>query len=495
MLDCFLRDNIGARVKERKFVKYQADAGQTIHTRAKTDTETDTEIRAEAAMAKQSERQPKRLSDRFIKNVKEPGVYSDGRGAHGLQLRVRKNASGGVNKYFQQRLTLHGKEINVGIGSYSLVTLAQAREEGRENAKKARAGIDPRRKNRYKNEKVPTFAEAAEIVIVKRAEEWKKGSSTEVGWRGILRRHAFPKIGDMRVDAITEDHIIEILAPLRLSRRPTANSLLRYTKIIFAWCMMKHYRSDNPVNDTVREHGPRKKHKTKHLPSVPYYDVRAALRAIRGYGGGDTTKLAMEFQIQTVARHGSIRSACWGEIDWKNKVWVIPAEQMKMEEVHRIPLSRGAIAVLNEVRLLRTSELGLIFPSRNGDWIISAQTLPTMCRELTLSGVPHGFRASFATWCGEKGVPQELAEAALAHTPDAIIQAYTHTDYLDRRRPLMDAWWDYIEGKLPPGWKWIGGDSRLLAALLETQRLLAESQAQIAVMVAEIAALKAAQEV
>ena len=494
MLDCFLRDNIGVRVEERKFVKYQADTGKTVHTRAKTDTETDTETRAEAAMAKQSQ-QPKRLSDRFIKNVKEPGVYSDGRGAHGLQLRVTESAAGGVNKYFQQRLTLHGKEINVGIGSYSLVTLAQAREEAPENAKKVRAGIDPRGVNRSKSENVPTFAEAAELVISERVTEWKKGSSTEKTWRGIFRREAFPKIGHLPVDVITERHIIDMIGPVWQSKRRTAISLFGNTKQVMAWCRREDYRTDNPVNDAVKEHLSRSKHKVKHLASVPYYEVGAALRAIRGYGGADTTKLAMEFQIQTAARHGSIRSACWGEIDWKNKVWIIPAEQMKMEEVHRIPLSGGAIAVLNEARLLRTSDSDLIFPSRKGGGIINETTLLGMCKALNLSGVPHGFRASFATWCGEKGVPQELAEAALAHTPDAIVQAYTRTDYLDRRKPLMQFWSDYIEGKLAADWEWSGGDSRLLAALLETQRLLVESQAQIAAMVAEIAALKAAREV
>ena len=123
-----------------------------------------------------------------------------------------------------------------------------------------------------------------------------------------------------------------------------------------------------------------------------------------------------------------------------------------MGNPHQVPLSSGAVAVLEKARQLNTRESDLIFPSRNGGGIITESTLGSMCQTLGLDGVPHGFRATFATWCAEMGVPQELTEAALAHTPNAIVQAYTHTDYLERRRPIMQMWSDYIEGKLPDGW-------------------------------------------
>ena len=78
------------------------------------------------------------------------------------------------------------------------------------------------------------------------------------------------------------------------------------------------------------------------------------------------------------------------------------------------------------------------------------------------------------------GVPQELAEAALAHTPDKMLRAYTHTDYLERRKRLMDAWWDYIAGVLPDDWTWREGEAAAMhEANLESQRLLAESQKTI----------------
>ena len=405
-------------------------------------------------MAKESKTaRPARLSARFIDTVKTPGVYGDGRGGHGLQLLVEEAVAGGFNKRFVQRLTLHSKRIQMGLGSYPVVTLAEARDAALDNAKLVHAGLDPRAVKKLKNKKVPLFAEAAEIVITERARGWMDGSSTEKTWRSTLRRHALPKIGHMPVDEITHNDIVEMLDPLWYTMRPTANSLFRYTKDIMAWCRRKGYRDDNPVNETVRESAPKNKHRTEHFAFVPYDEVGAALQSIRESRSALATRLAMEFAIFTACRHGSVRKAKWGEIDWDNCLWTIPAEHMKMGRAHRVPLSSGAMAVLKKACELHSGESDLIFPSRNGSGIISQATLSIMCKTLNLPGVPHGFRGSFATWCAEVSVPQELAEATLAHMPDMILQAYTHTDYLRRRVPLMQLWSDYIEGKLPEGWE------------------------------------------
>lgn len=193
----------------------------------------------------------------------------------------------------------------------------------------------------------------------------------------------------------------------------------------------------------------------------------------------------MDFIIYTACRGIEARKAKWSEVDWESRVWTIPESQMKMGREHRVPLSAGAIRVLEAAFERREEGCDRVFPGTGGCNLMPHESLRVVCRILGLNGTTHGFRASFATWCAEKGVPQELAEAALAHVPDAVIQAYTRTDYLERRRPLMDAWSDYIDGKLPADWEWSGGDRLLLEALLELQRLLVEARAEIAALKAE----------
>ena len=58
----------------------------------------------------------------------------------------------------------------------------------------------------------------------------------------------------------------------------------------------------------------------------------------------------LRFIILTATRSGEARLATWDEIDLNNKVWIIPADRMKMEEEHRIPLSDAAVAILQAVR-------------------------------------------------------------------------------------------------------------------------------------------------
>ena len=292
----------------------------------------------------------------------------------------------------------------------------------------------------------------------------------------------------MRVDEITEDHVIDMLKPLWNSNKiRTAKYLRSHTKIIMSWCRRNYRELEivNPVTEFVSEHAP--KGIVKHHPFVPYYEVASALKKIRECGWAATTRLAQEFQIFTACRHGSIRKARWSEIDWENKIWISPDEHMKADRTHRVPLSTGAMAVLEKALPFKKGDSDLIFPSlspQSATGIISDTALANMCQDLGLPGTPHGFRGSFGTWCAEMSVDSDLRKAALAHALDEVDDAYIHSDFLERRKPLMQAWSDYIEGKLPDNWRWREGDDELT-------ELLREAQAEIRDLRAELAALKA----
>ena len=79
----------------------------------------------------------------------------------------------------------------------------------------------------------------------------------------------------------------------------------------------------------------------------------------------------------------------------------------------------------------------------------------------------------------------------LAHTPDSIVKVYTRTDYPEQRTRLMQAWSDYIEGKLDNSWRWHEGNAGLINVLTDTQRLLAEAHDELAKLRAELEALQA----
>ena len=432
------------------------------------------------------------LTKRDIKSIKEPCVYKDLFGGLRLQLDVTRLSSGELRKRFRQRVTLKGDDVYVSIGLYPVVSLKEAHDQALENLRLAHNGTDPRHPDK-KEQKAPTFDEATEKVIAVRRKSWRN-SSTEKSWRNQLKKHASPRIGRKRVDDITEDDVINVLQPLLDSNKlTTAKNLLTYIRQIMYWYEDEHKDDKfvNPVTERVRRRVKRQKgHETKPIRSVPYQQVGKALQAIRGDTGEPQTKLAQETQVLSAMRHKSIREARWDEIDWENNIWTSPAEHMKNGKPHRVPLSTGMMEVLEKARLLKREDSDLIFPGRNGDIMVN-DTLPKMCRRLNLPGTPHGFRSSFATWGADKGVPQEVAEAALSHTPDAIMKAYTRTDYLERRRPVMQAWSDHIDDKLDDTWRFQEGDAQLINLLSETQRLLTETHDELAKLRAELEALKA----
>ncbi len=59
--------------------------------------------------------------------------------------------------------------------------------------------------------------------------------------------------------------------------------------------------------------------------------------------------------------------------------------------------------------------------------------------------VSHGLRSLASTTLNEQGFDRDLIESALAHVDDNQVRsAYNRTDYLERRRPMMNWWSEHI---------------------------------------------------
>ena len=202
------------------------------------------------------------------------------------------------------------------------------------------------------------------------------------------------------------------------------------------------HRNDNPAADALTSALPKGSQVQRHQRALPYDQVAQALATVRASKAHATTKLAFEFLVLTAARSGEVRLMVWDEVDFDAALWIVPPERMKAYREHRVPLSLGAVRVLRAAAELREGDL--VFPSATGRPMSDA-TLSKLVRELGIEAVPHGFRSSFRNWCGDRGQPREVAEAALAHTiRNKAEAAYARTDLLDRRRRLMEAWCAYL---------------------------------------------------
>ena len=389
---------------------------------------------------------PNRLSAAFVRNANVPGRYGDGRGGHGLSLLVKPRSTGGSSKSWSQRLLIASKPVNIGLGAYPIVTLAEAREQALQNRRVVAQGGDPRAKPRS----MPSFAVAVESVIAIHAKSWKQGGKSEDQWRSSLNTYVFPELGDRPVNQIQPRDVMRVLLPIWSTKPETARRVRQRIGAVMKWAVAQGYRTDNPAGDVLGAALPSNSAAQEHFRALPHAEVGKALETVRGSRAHKGTALCFELLTLCAVRSGEARYARWDEIDFENTTWTIPADRMKAKRIHRVPLPEQALRVLEQARFL-VDRSGLIFPSPTGR-VLSNSTLSKLFRELNLGCVPHGMRSSFRDYCAElSDAPREVCELALAHVnSDRVEAAYRRSDLFERRRELMQAWADYV---MPDGFR------------------------------------------
>ena len=387
-----------------------------------------------------------KLSATRVKALKDPGRHSDGGGLH---LFISK--TGG--KSWVLRITVDGRRRDIGLGGYPAVSLAQARNRASANREAIGDGRDPAADKR--RTAAPTFSDAAHAVHDVNKPRWRNGSHA-LAWIQTLERHAFPKIGDKRIDAIGRADVLTVLTPIWSTRPETARRVRQRMRTIFRWAMANELIEANPAGEAIDGALPSMPKVKAHLRALPYREVESALQTVDASQASLAAKRCLRFLVFTAARSGEARGAAWDEIDLDGATWTIPASRMKAGAEHRAPLSKQALDVLKLARQLDDGS-GLCFPSplRPGR-VLSDMTLTKTLRSAGLAAraTVHGFRTSFRTWTMERtDTPWEVGEAALAHQlGGSVEQAYARSDLFDRRRMLMQKWADYLSRGIRKRW-------------------------------------------
>ena len=146
------------------------------------------------------------------------------------------------------------------------------------------------------------------------------------------------------------------------------------------------------------------------------------------------------------------RGAIWDEIDLEAGEWVIPAARMKMNRDHIVPLSLQAVAILEDLRQHTDTGPGsIVFPGiRSRHRPISENTRNGALRRLEYTSeqmTTHGFRTMASTRLNELGFDPDVIEAQLAHVDrNAVRRIYNRAEYQQKRRDMMQAWADYLDG-------------------------------------------------
>ncbi|WP_039017400.1 tyrosine-type recombinase/integrase [Halocynthiibacter namhaensis] len=380
-------------------------------------------------------RAEKSLSAAFVRTVKTPGKYTDG---HGLFLKVDTSGA----RRWVQRIVIRGKRTEIGMGSASLVSLAEAREQALENRKLARAGGDPLQAKR-ESKALLTFEEAARKVHKIHEPTWRNAKHA-AQFLSTLETYTFPRMGNLKVSEVSTADVLAVLQPIWLEKPETARRVRQRIGTVMKWAIANGWRENNPA-DAIAQALPKQGNTQQHRKSLSYDKVPEFLNVLKTSNAGMATKLALELVILTASRSGEVRLAEWSEIDLVKAVWTRPARRMKSKKEHRIPLSPRAIELLSQAASLGSGE-GLVFPGTVNGKPLSDMTLSKLTKSLGYDVDVHGFRTSFKTWTQERtNTARDVSEAALAHSvKDKAEAAYARSDFFDKRRKLMNSWEGHI---------------------------------------------------
>lgn len=345
------------------------------------------------------------------------------------------------------------KRRNAGLGSYPEISIAEAAKLAQTMREQLSAGDDPLELKKAETTKIviPTFEEAARKVHTELLPGWRNKKHARQ-WISTLEQHVFPAMGTVPLDAITPANIADVLRPSWMTIPETSGRVKQRIHKVMQWAWAHGFCSANPV-DVVDHLLPQQVSasiRTEHQPAMPWKVIPLYI-ASRVYTEDryNVTRGLLLFVILTACRSGEARAMEWCEIDFKRKIWTIPPGRMKGGVRHRVPLSTQALELLEQMRGLHEI---LVFPSPRKQTVLSDMVLTSFLRKTKAISdtqgrfaVAHGFRSSFRDWCSEQRYPHDLAERALAHTiRNKSEAAYHRTDLLNERRPMMQAWADYV---------------------------------------------------
>jgi integrase len=363
-----------------------------------------------------------------------PSLYMQIRAAQGTRSWLFRYSRAGENQW-------------MGLGAVADKSLTEARDEAAVLRVQVRKGGDPMAEREQvaiaakPRTKAPTFADCADKYIEAHRAGWKNEKHIEQ-WESTLRTYAGPVIGKKPVDQIVVEDVLKILKPIWSTKPETASRLRGRIEKVLGWATAMKFRTgDNPAawNGALSHLLPAisKVQRIEHHKAVPYAEVPALMKQL--ISNDSISAKALVFTILTGARTGETIGATWNEIDLDNKLWTIPAERMKAGREHRVPLSQRAVDLLKKL----PRDTKHVFPNPRTGRALSNLAMLMLLRGLREDGATvHGFRSSFSTWAREQtDYPREIVEACLAHASgDAVELAYLRTDFLDKRRELMEAW-------------------------------------------------------
>jgi len=398
---------------------------------------------------KRSEIKRRPLADTVLASLEpEATEYREAYGIDRLYFTV--NPSG--RKRWDMRYKKPGSEkwSWIGLGSYPDVSAKKARVEAGKVIALLEGGIDPvsqRQADRAAKQEASanSFRSSAESWYEKKVIDGR-AEKTLTGIRICLTNDILPAIGDKVITEVTRADCAAIQSKIeKRGAHNTAEKARTWLNQIFGWAIA-HGRTENNPASNLRDIATRAP-KEKQYPHLLESDLPEFLASLRQSPSRPTALTAAWMVVRTASRPGMVRFAEWIQFDLEAKLWAVPADIMKMNRDHLVPLPDQVVEDLISLRRL-TGRGRYVFPSAGSKCpVISDATINKAFALVGYKGkmTGHGSRHTCKTLLSEHGWPDAWSEMQLAHKKVGLREVYDKAAYLEQRRVMMQWYCDYLD--------------------------------------------------
>jgi integrase len=393
------------------------------------------------------------LTDRKVNSLKRNTELEDKLGHYdtwdtvlpGLGVRVSK--TGRRTFVLMARYPGSKNPTRRALGTYGELTLEQARAKARKWLALIEQGKDPqiedeRLRASEQRKLASTFAAVAEDFIRDKLSAERRGRDAERD----IRREFLPALGGRPIADITPFDIVRIVKAVKDRGTPyQAHNLLGTARRLFSWAIDQHaYGLETSPCDRLK---PKSIIGAKVARSRVLDDseIRALWRATETipYPYGPLFRVL----ALTGQRKSEVAEARWSEFDLGRKLWGIPAERMKADAPHVVPLSNEVIEILKT--LPRFERGDYLFSTTSGSSPVNsfgkgkARLDKAMAAALGREVAPfviHDIRRTMRTGLSALPVPDLVRELVIAHTKPGLHKVYDQHAYLDEKRHALELW-------------------------------------------------------
>ncbi|MGL4767962.1 MAG: tyrosine-type recombinase/integrase [Formosimonas sp.] len=377
------------------------------------------------------------------------------------------------NWVWHYRYRFEGKENVLSFGHYPATTLAEARAQRDEVKRLQKEGKDPAA---YRDAQRAAVQESKAAALVEPEDSfravallwhsnWSKGKGIDAAHAtATLRRlenDVFPALGMQSVQSIELKHLTPVLKAIEQRAPSLAEKAWIACGQVFRYACAHGIMSNNPCANIRRGDLLMVAPQVENQKRVNPEEIPALMRAIDSYESV-LVRLALQLMALVFVRHSELIGARWCDFDFEHNLWTIPIKSRDehgnsgygMKKVrgaqapHVVPLSRQALAVLEQLRAINGGRVHL-FPSVKGEGKV--MSMGTMNKALELMGFKgrhtvHGFKGMASTALSEMGYPREHIELQLAHMErNKVVAAYNHAKYIKQRTEMMQRWADFLD--------------------------------------------------